>query len=89
MPLITILIKEVPQLECRPIVPTNAAVNGNLDPTLSKGRQAFGSQLDVASSPTKNRGWMNLLPYLFLAAVNLHRTSLWGMVNLYLIMLIV
>ena len=28
------------------------------------------------------------LPYLFLAAVNLHRTSLWGMVNLYLIMLI-
>ena len=29
------------------------------------------------------------LPYLFLAAVNLHRTSLWGMVNLYLIMLIV
>ena len=65
-----------------------AAVNGNLDPTLSKGRQAFGVNSTCIFTYKKSR-LDESLPYLFLAAVNLHRTSLWGMVNLYLIMLIV
>ena len=37
-----------------------AAVNGNLDPTLSKGRQAFGVNSTSHLHLQKNRGWMNL-----------------------------
>ena len=48
---------------------SNATVNGNLDPTLSRDRAIyFGIIIDIESSPTKNRGWMNLyLIYLWAA----------------------